>query len=61
MERSPRQNKGWNATKRQTQDKNKMSQKPSKLRLEHLRTLEPMTKNQEIAFQSWQEGFNLVL
>ena len=38
-----------------------MSQKPSKLRLEHLKTLEPMTKNQEIAFNSWKEGFNLVL
>ena len=38
-----------------------MSQKPSKLRLEHLRTLEPMTKNQSESFNSWKEGFNLVL
>ena len=38
-----------------------MSQKPSRLRLEHLTTLDPMTKNQEIAFKSWKEGFNLVL
>lgn len=38
-----------------------MTQKPSRLRLEHLTTLDPMTKNQEIAFKSWKEGFNLVL
>ena len=36
-------------------------QKPSRLRIEHLNTLEPMTKNQEKVFTSWKENFNLVL
>lgn len=38
-----------------------MSQKPSKLRIEHLITLDPLTKSQETVFSSWKEGFNLVL
>jgi phosphate starvation-inducible PhoH-like protein len=38
-----------------------MSQKPSKLRTEHLITLEPLTKSQENVFASWKDGFNLVL
>ena len=38
-----------------------MSQKPSKLRIEHLITLEPLTKSQEDVFSSWKDGFNLVL
>lgn len=38
-----------------------MSQKPSKLRIEHLITLDPLTKSQENVFSSWKEGFNLVL
>jgi phosphate starvation-inducible PhoH-like protein len=38
-----------------------MSQKPSKLRIEHLITLEPLTKSQENVFASWKDGFNLVL
>lgn len=36
-------------------------QKPSRLRTEHLISLSPLTKNQEIVFASWKEGFNLVL
>ena len=38
-----------------------MSQKPSKLRIEHLITLEPLTKSQENVFASWKDGCNLVL
>ncbi len=38
-----------------------MNQKPSKLRTEHLITLEPLTKSQEDVFASWKDGFNLVL
>ena len=38
-----------------------MSQKPSKLRIEHLITLEPLTKSHENVFASWKDGFNLVL
>lgn len=38
-----------------------MSQKPSKLRIEHLITLDPLTKSQESVFASWKDGFNLVL
>jgi phosphate starvation-inducible PhoH-like protein len=38
-----------------------MSQKPSKLRIEHLITLDPLTKSQEAVFASWKDGFNLVL
>ena len=38
-----------------------MSQKPSKLRIEHLITLEPLTKSQDNVFASWKDGFNLVL
>lgn len=38
-----------------------MSQKPSKLRIEHLITLDPLTKSQETVFSSWKDGFNLVL
>lgn len=38
-----------------------MSQKPSKLRIEHLITLDPLTKSQENVFSSWKDGFNLVL
>ena len=38
-----------------------MSQKPTKLRIEHLITLDPLTKSQENVFSSWKEGFNLVL
>ena len=37
------------------------SQKPSKLRTEHLVSLSPLTKSQEAVFASWKEGFNLVL
>lgn len=36
-------------------------QKPSKLRLEHLIKLEPLTANQGKAFESYKEGVNLVL
>ena len=38
-----------------------MNAKPSKLRLEHLRTLEPLTKAQEQVFQSYKEGLHLCL
>lgn len=38
-----------------------MSQKPSKLRIEHLITLDPLTEAQENVFESWKDGFNLVL
>jgi phosphate starvation-inducible protein PhoH and related proteins len=31
------------------------------VRIDDLRTFEPITKNQEIAFQAWDEGDNLVL
>ena len=34
--------------------------KPSKLRLEHLTTLEPMTENQAIVFDNWEKN-NMVL
>lgn len=37
------------------------AQKPARLRLEHLITLDPLTKSQEEVFTSWKEGFNLVL
>lgn len=37
------------------------TRKPAKLRLEHLRTLDLLTKNQEIAYESFKEGFNLIL
>ena len=36
-------------------------QRPSRLRLEHLTTLDLLTKNQENAYKSFKEGFNLVL
>ena len=36
-------------------------QKPSKLRIEHLVKLEPLTANQGKAFESYKEGQNLVL
>ena len=38
-----------------------MSQKPSRLRTEHLITLDPLTEAQENVFTSWKDGFNLVL
>ena len=38
-----------------------MSQKPSRLRTEHLVTLEPLTEAQGYVFDSWKDGFNLVL
>ena len=38
-----------------------MTQRPSRLRTEHLITLEPLTKSQEYVFESWKDGFNLVL
>ncbi len=38
-----------------------MSQRPSKLRSEHLNTLDPMTKNQSKVFKSWKERSNLIL
>lgn len=38
-----------------------MNKKPNRLRLEHLITLDPLTKSQEEVFKSWKEGFNLVL
>jgi phosphate starvation-inducible PhoH-like protein len=38
-----------------------MNKKPSKLRTEHLITLDPLTKSQEAVFKSWKEGVNLVL
>lgn len=31
------------------------------VRIDNLRTFEPITKNQEVAFQAWDEGDNLVL
>lgn len=37
------------------------SQKPSRLRTEHLITLDPLTRAQEDVFNSWKEGYNLVL
>lgn len=37
------------------------SQRPSKLRIEHLVKLEPLTANQGKAFESYKEGQNLVL
>lgn len=36
-------------------------QKPSKLRKEHLRKLEPLTKNQELVFDSYDKGNHLIL
>ena len=36
-------------------------QKPSKLRAEHLKKLEPLTKNQEIVFDSYNKGNHLIL
>jgi len=36
-------------------------QKPSKLRAEHLKKLEPLTKNQEIVFDSYDKGNHLIL
>jgi len=38
-----------------------MSQRPSRLRTEHLVTLEPLTEAQSFVFESWKDGFNLVL
>ena len=38
-----------------------MSQRPSRLRLEHLTKLSPLTKAQKNVFSSYKEGFNLVL
>jgi len=38
-----------------------MNAKPSKLRLEHLRMLEPLTKAQEQVFESYSEGLHLCL
>ena len=38
-----------------------MNKKPNRLRLEHLITLDPLTKAQEDVFKSWKDGFNLVL
>jgi len=35
--------------------------RPSRLRLEHLQQLEPLTKNQEKAFASYNEGNHLIL
>jgi|TARA_B110000908_G_scaffold18578_1_gene20886 predicted ribonuclease YlaK len=35
--------------------------KPSKLRLEHLAKLDPLTANQGVAFAKYKEGYNLVL
>lgn len=36
-------------------------QKPSRLRAEHLKKLEPLTKNQEIVFDSYNKGNHLIL
>lgn len=36
-------------------------QRPSKLRVEHLQNLKPLTKNQERVFDSYKEKYNLVL
>ena len=36
-------------------------QRPSKLRVEHLQNLKPLTKNQERVFNSYKEKYNLVL
>lgn len=36
-------------------------QKPSRLRIEHLKKLEPLTKNQEIVFDSYNKGNHLIL
>jgi len=38
-----------------------MSNKSLKLRLEHLRVLEPITKNQRLVFESYEKGNNLIL
>lgn len=38
-----------------------MSQKPSRLRYEHLTKLDPLTKAQKTVFASYKEGFNMVL
>lgn len=35
--------------------------KPAKLRLEHLRKINPMTKSQEKVFKAWDKDFNIVL
>ncbi len=35
--------------------------KPTKLRLEHLRTLEPITKNQNVVFEAFKKDYHLVL
>lgn len=37
------------------------SSKPTRLRLDHLVQLEPLTKAQERVFKSWDDGFNLCL
>src|SRR6056300_268973 len=36
-------------------------QRPSKLRVEHLQNLKPLTKNQERVFDSYKEKYNLIL
>ena len=38
-----------------------MSQKPSRLRIEHLKTIEPLTENQKKAFTGFRKGSHLVL
>ena len=40
---------------------NQRNMKTLKLKLENLRELEPITKNQERVFKSYEEGFNLCL
>ena len=35
--------------------------KPQILKIDHLRTIEPLTVSQEIAFKAWDEGNNLVM
>lgn len=38
-----------------------MQNKPQKLRLDNLTVIEPITKNQEIAFKDWEKGQHLIL
>ena len=38
-----------------------MNKKPSRLRLEHLQKLEPLTTNQKLAFESFASGNHMCL
>ena len=51
------------ATKKQriASEQSKTKNNSMTVRIDDLRTFEPITRNQEIAFEAWDEGDNLIL